>query len=144
MTVVVDACLALKWVLPEEGADDALALRSYWLESAESLIAPPLFRSEVTNAVHQYVRRGHIGRSDAADILDILVPMIEIAEPVGLYGRALELASYLSLSSTYDALYLALAEAVGCTMWTADRRFVRAVQEQAPQVHWIGEPLADY
>ena len=139
MTVVVDASLALKWVLPEQGAEDALLLRGHWQVSSETVVAPPIFKPEVTNAIHQYVRRGHLDRSDAADILGILVPLVEIAEPTGLYGRALELAAYLSLGSTYDALYLALAESQGCAFWTADRRLVRSVRERVPQVHWLGE-----
>ena len=140
MTIVVDASLAIKWVLPEQGTEDALLLRSQWRDALEAVVAPPIFRPEITNALHQNVRRGRLGRSAAAEILDILIPLVEIAEPFGLYDRALELAAYLALGSIYDALYLALAEAEGCAMWTADLRLVRAVQPRFPQIHSLAEP----
>lgn len=37
---------------------------------------------------------------------------------------ALDLAERLSLSATYDAHYLALAEWLGAEFWTADQRLV--------------------
>ena len=139
MTVVVDASLALKWVLQEEHTEEALVLRDHWQEAAEFVIAPPIFRSEATNALHQRVRRRQLSRSDAADILDSLMPAVATAEPVGLYSRALTLAGELGLGSTYDALYLALAESEGCEMWTADQRLVRSAQPRFPQVRGVTE-----
>lgn len=140
MTVVVDASLALKWALPEEHTDQALALWDRWQVAAEEVIAPPLFRADVTNVLHQLVRGGHLNPDDAADILKSLISVVESGEPPALYDRALALASGLGLGATYDALYIALAEIEGCEMWTADRRLVRSVQERVPQVRWIGEP----
>ena len=139
MTVVVDASVALKWVLEEEHTEEALVLRDYWLGTAELVIAPPIFRSEVTNALHQRVRRGEFGRGDAQELLDSLIPAVTTAEPTGLYDRALTLAGELGLASTYDALYLALAESQGCEMWTADMRLARSVQPQFPQVRAVTE-----
>lgn len=139
MTVVVDASLALKWALPEEHTERALALWDLWQEAAEQVIAPPLFRAEVTNVLHQLVRRGHLNPDDAADILESLISIVESGEPPSLYDRALALASGLSLGATYDALYIALAEIEECEMWTADRRLVRSVQERVPKVRWVGE-----
>ena len=139
MTVVADASLAIKWVLPEDHTDEALALLEYWQTAAERLLAPPIFRPEVTNALHRQVRRGDISGPEASDALNALAPLVVIAEPPGLYQRALTLAGELGLGATYDALYLALAESEGCEVWTADRRFVRAAHRQFPQVRWVGE-----
>ena len=139
MTVIVDASLALKWVVQEEHTEDAVTLRDRWGEAGEPLVAPPIFRPEVTNALHQRVRRGDILRSDAVDMLDVLTSAVAMGEPVSLYSRALALAGELSMGSTYDALYVALSESEGCEMWTADQRLVRSVQRRFPQVHWIGE-----
>ena len=139
MTVVVDASLALKWVLQEEHTEEALALWDRWQETVEYVVAPPIFRSEVTNVLHQRVRRGEFGRAHAEDALGCLTSLVAVDEPAGLYDRALTLADELGLPSTYDALYLALAEAQGCDMWTADRRLVRSVQRSFPQARWVGE-----
>lgn len=141
MTVVVDASVALKWALEEVHTEDALALWDRWQAAGERVIAPPLFRSEVTNALHQRVRRGQLQVFDAANILGTLVAIVATDEPEGLYDRALSLASALDLSSTYDATYLALAEFEACEMWTADLRFVHSVQDRFRQVRAIGEQL---
>ena len=65
--------------------------------------------------------------------------MVSIREPSDLYDRALVLAKSLEQEAAYDALYLALAEAEGCDIWTADRWFVRAAQDRFGSVRWIGE-----
>jgi predicted nucleic acid-binding protein len=139
LTVVVDACLALKWSLEEEDTKDALALWDQWQDSAEEVIAPPIFRSEVTNVLFRRVRRAQVRLDDAASILDFLINIVAIREPSPLYGRALTLAESLGQGSAYDTLYLALAELHDCEMWTADRRFVRSAQTKFPRVRWIGE-----
>ena len=43
------------------------------------------------------------------------------------------------LAAVYDAHYVALAQMLGCSLWTADRNLVNAVQEKLPFVRWIGE-----
>lgn len=139
MTVVIDASLALKWVLQEERTEDAVALRDHWLENMERVIAPPIFRSEVTNALHQRVRRRQLSRQDAVDMLEILVSAVATGEPSGLYSRALTLAGEFELASAYDALYLALADSEECEMWTADQRLLRSAQPRFPMLRWLEE-----
>ena len=139
MTVVVDASLALKWVVPEDDSETALAVRFSWQSSGESPVAPPIFRSEVTNALYQMVRRGRLLIEDAAAALDAVMPAVAIVEPAGLYDAALRIANELGVEATYDTLYVALAEAEGCELWTADERLVRAAQARFTRVRWIGE-----
>ena len=67
---------------------------------------------------------------------------LELHQPTHLYNRALELASRLGLGATYDSHYLALAETLGCDLWTADEKFYRAASQAARNVRWIGEPTA--
>jgi len=52
---VVDASVALKWVIPEVGAEAALALRA-----ADRLIAPDLIVAECANALWKMVSRGEM------------------------------------------------------------------------------------
>ena len=139
MAVVVDASLAVKWVVPEDDSEQALLLLDSWQVGVQRLLAPPLFKAEVTNVLHQKVLQGVLGRDDALEADDTLLSLVGVLDPNGLYTRALTLASELQLRWTYDALYLALAEAQGCEMWTADRRFVRSVQARYGRVRWIGE-----
>jgi predicted nucleic acid-binding protein len=139
VSVVVDASVALKWVLQEEYTEEALALRSRWQDAAEPIVAPPTFRSEVTNVLHRRALREELTPADARELLDALLPAVNTVEPNGLYGRALAMAEELTLHTIYDALYLALAESEGCEFWTADLPFVRSVRHQFPRVRWITE-----
>ena len=139
MTVVVDASLALKWVVPVEDSETAQHLWVRWQDAGQSLIGPPIFRPEITNALYQMVRRAVIQAGEADEALSALLPVVTIHEPEQLYRRALTIAVELGVGATYDALYVALAEAEGCDLWTADRRLVRAAQRSFPQVRWIGE-----
>ena len=54
MSIVIDASVALKWVLNEPETGAALALR------AEQLIAPALWLAEAANALWRHVRLGEI------------------------------------------------------------------------------------
>jgi predicted nucleic acid-binding protein len=138
VTVVVDASVALKWVLEEDGTDEALALWDRWQAAGERVVAPPIFRAEVANALRQVVRRGLATTREAADLLETLLETVAVEEPPPLYGRSLEMAHAFDLGSVYDALYLALAESEGCEVWTADRRLARAVDNRFPLLRSIG------
>ncbi len=139
MTVVIDASLALKWALLEDHTEEALALWDRWQTTSEHLISPPVFRSEVANALHQRVRRREISPADAAEMLDTLLSLVDTDEPSVLYDRALALAGALGQGAVYDSLYLALAEMWDCEMWTADRRFARASRKRSASVRCVGD-----
>ena len=79
--------------------------------------------------------------TEAPEALDFLTSAVTTEEPAGLYHRALTLAGTLDLGTTYDALYLALAESEECDLWTADRRFVRSLRGRFPRARWIGEAV---
>ena len=138
MTVVVDASVALKWVIEEEGTDEALALWDRWQAGGERVIAPPVFRAEVANALRQFVRRGLAATLEAADLLETLLETVAVEDPPHLYRRSLELADAFDLGAVYDALYLALAERENCEVWTADRKLARAVDNRFPLLQCIG------
>ena len=137
--VVVDASLAVKWLVREEGSDKALTILRAWHEEEVTLVAPHLLPFEVANALHRKVIRGELSVGDSARmILQLLGSQLELHQTTGLHARALELASELQQGAVYDAHYLALAEGLGCELWTADQRFHRAA-ESAGNVHWIGD-----
>ena len=59
-----------------------------------------------------------------------------------LQGRALHLANRLRQRASYDAHYLALADALGCDFWTADHQFYRVARPTARNIRWIREHSA--
>ena len=52
------------------------------------------------------------------------------------------MARQLNQNAAYDAHYLALAQSVGCDLWTADERFYRAASPSIENVRWLGEFVA--
>lgn len=139
-SVVVDASLAVKWLVREEGTDKALNILRAWHEEEVTLAAPHLLPFEVANALHRKVVRGELSVEDSARmILQLLGSRLELHQTTGLHARALELASELQQGAVYDAHYLALAEEFSCELWTADQRFYRAVSTHVHNVRWLGD-----
>lgn len=123
MTIVVDASVALKWVLHEEGSEAAEKLLD------EELIAPSLWLVEAGNALWRRSTRGEISAAEAQERLSELfnapVTTVPLEEDV---IAAVRLAGELD-HPIYDCLYLALAIREGTYVVTADRRFANALSK---------------
>ncbi len=121
MSVVIDASVALKWVLDEPGKDAADAL----LE--EELIAPSLWLLEAANALWRRTQRGEISSEEARERLTELhnAPVTTTAIEDDLAAAA-DLANILA-HPVYDCLYLAMAIRENTYVVTADLRFHAAV-----------------
>ena len=138
--VVVDGSLAFKWLIEEEHSSSAQTLLESWEARDVRLTAPYLLPFEVANALHRRVVQGELSVGGASDLIGTLLSSrLEFHQTPTLHVRALELASQLDQGAVYDAHYLALAEQFGCELWTADRRFHRAVSATTDNVRWIGE-----
>ena len=123
--LVVDASVAVKWVIEEVGTKEALALRRH------TLSAPDLLVAECGNILWKKVRRKELSAPEAvfaAGLLaraDIeLVAMRPYLEPATRIAAALD-------HPAYDCFYIALAEAEGVRLVTADASLVRKVAQQA-------------
>ena len=137
--VVVDASLAVKWLVNEVHSDTAYTLARSWARHGTQPVAPYLMPVEVTNALHRRVVRKEITVEEAMRLLDALLASgIELREPPGIHTAALELAEQLRQDAAYDAHYLALAEMIDCELWTADERFYRAAARSFDHVKWLG------
>ncbi len=87
--------------------------------------------------------RGELNVGDSARIIArLLASGLELHQPPDPHVRALQLVSQLKQSAAYDAHYLALAESVGCELWTADERFYRSASPSIDNVRWLGEFVA--
>lgn len=123
MTIVVDASVAVKWVIPEELSDQAESLRG----RADRLLAPDLLLPEAANALWKKLLRREITTREAAQALDLLMTSGLDLRPSGpLLGRALTLAQRLR-HPVYDCIYVALAQAEGATLVTADQRLLARI-----------------
>jgi predicted nucleic acid-binding protein len=120
--MIIDASVAFKWVVEEEGSDAAIALIGLG-----DLVAPTLIHSEVGNALWKAVQRQEIeGGGEISERLADLSRYVRTVDETPLLSRALALAIELE-HPVYDCVYLALAETLGEELVTADRRFVRSV-----------------
>jgi len=139
--VVVDASLALKWVIEEDDSDQAKALLDEWVKSGMTLIAPALFIYEVTNILYRKVGRGPLTLIEAQQALERLRhqgPTLDFPLDTALSRRAMEVAHQFHLPATYDPHYLALAEREDCPYWTADERLYNSVKGTLAWVRWLG------
>jgi predicted nucleic acid-binding protein len=118
LTLIVDASVALKWVLAEEGSD-----RARLLVAEDALAAPDLLWIECANVLWVKARRGQISANDARDAWAAIEATPIRALPIAaLSSSALEIAFRLD-HSAYDCLYLAAALTQNCKLATADAVF---------------------
>jgi len=136
--IVVDASVAVKWLLPEEDEDSAQQV----LDSGESLIGPELIRVEVAAAVARKVRfqeiTAHDGETAAAlwiqSIADGVITLISNETDVrDAFRLALALKHPLQ-----DCLYLALAQRLGVPLVTANRKFAARARSSYAFVQMLG------
>jgi predicted nucleic acid-binding protein len=118
-TLVIDASIAVKWVVEENGTTEALALRQ-----GARLIAPELLVAECANILWKKVQRDELTKETAL----LAARLLQGAEIELLPTRSsLEAATRLAIEldhPAYDCLYLALAIENDCPFVTADERFV--------------------
>lgn len=141
MKLVIDASVALKWVLNEDGSQEAQALLNVGAQRAP-MAAPDFLWTECANVIWLSIRRERIAsRSASAAFALIDAAPIEKIESRPLLPSAIQIAIELGCSP-YDCLYLAAAQSERATMVTADARFAAAARGHpvyAPLVHVLGE-----
>lgn len=123
MRWVIDASVAAKWLVPEEGSDLAVAL----LEA--ELLAPDLLFAEVANILWKKQARSEM---DAATALAAGRWLAQV--PFAVHDCATLMPAALELSlrlrhPAYDCFYLALAIREGCSLITADRKLAATCQD---------------
>lgn len=134
---VVDASVAVKWYLPEAESLQATDL----LASGNILSASGLIYPEVANVFWKRVQRGELEPAQARlFLLDFLSSPLSIESSPFLLESAWNIATRYK-RSVYDSLYLALADDLGATLVTADRRFYNALHETrlGGRLLWVGD-----
>lgn len=126
MTLVLDASALIR-ALTGEGPEVA-GFRERLGE--EEVHSPHLIDAEAGSALRFLALGGHLSATDAARRLDDGAALIdERYSHTLLSGAAWRLRDNLTF---YDALYVALAAALGLTLFTADRRLAGAPQLPCP------------
>ena len=126
MALVINASVALKWVLQEPDTPLAEAL----LQMAPDLLVPDFWLGDATNVLWVQVRRHRFTPVEATEALALLHAIIKPIPTwdLGLHQAALEIGVAVN-HSTYDTLYLTFAVAMGARgVVVADAAFVRDVR----------------
>jgi predicted nucleic acid-binding protein len=144
MIVVVDASLAVKWMLREADSPAALALlRNPTIDFA----APELIFLEVAGV---FVRRGNMDKALQADVLRALEQWTiawsdHAVKNYRVTQRRLFEASSLALqlgTPLKDCVYLALAMELGCDLATCDVRFRDKALPLYPRIRLLSDYAA--
>lgn len=119
--LIVDASVAVKWCVEEEGADIAEIV----LRGVKEITAPNLIFGEVANAIWKKVRRGDLLPGTGMEAISLLPGYIHTV----IDGNELLLAAF-DIATTYDhpvydCVYIACAQEFDLPLVTADARLVR-------------------
>ncbi len=136
MTLIVDASVAVKWVLEEPGSDDAAELLP------RAMIAPELLQAEVGHVLTGSVRRKQLSRSQACAGFDFIMRQVALVPTCSSGRAALDLSLTLN-HSFYDCYYLVLADQSRRAFVTADAVFVRKLRHagRGERVYLLGEEV---
>ena len=140
-TIVVDANLALSYVIPLPYSQLAITRFDQWAQSQARLVVPVLWRYEVLSGLRKAISMKMLTLEQAItsfktlrdmDLEEIPSSEKEIADILGWAERLHQVVAY-------DSVYLALSEQIGAEFWTADRRLANAARAAgADWVHFLG------
>lgn len=130
-TIVIDSNfgIALVWPLPYSLACKK-SLQS-WMKPGISIFVPALWDYEVCSTLRKLWSQNLIARDLALEGLNFLygLPIQHVQSEKGLAREALVWADRIGQIAAYDAQYLALAEKLKATFWTADQRLFERCQK---------------
>jgi len=136
-TIVVDASVAVKWILPENDTPRALGIQEKYQDEQIDLVAPYLVVSEVANVLWKRERRGDLSSAEAQRAFVQFLrdsPILLDSNSVSNAALGLALAHHRPF---YDCLYLAWAIEQRCDLVTADERFFHALGPIFSQIRML-------
>jgi predicted nucleic acid-binding protein len=138
---VVDASVAIKLFVLEEGSDAALALfERLAADPPASFYVPDLFYAECANILWKYTRNyGYPAENARLDLLDLQGLALQSVSSMELIEPALELALMFDIPM-YDACYLALAQMLEIPLVTADAALARKLIQSSITILLLTEP----
>jgi predicted nucleic acid-binding protein len=133
---VVDASVAIKLFIEQEGSEQAEALFDrLGTEPDTELYVPELFYAECANVLWQYVRRASYPAAEAkASLVRLQVLALQRVAIPDLVNEALDIAITHSISA-YDACYVELSERLQLPLVTADQKLIRSLAATSFQIH---------
>jgi predicted nucleic acid-binding protein len=140
---VVDASVAIKLFIEQEGSEQAEALfAKLGAEPDIELYVPDLFYAECANVLWQYVRRANYPAAEAKSSLvrlkTLALQRVALSE---LVNEALDIAITHHISA-YDACYVELSERLRLPFVTADHKLIRSLEMTTYRIHSLSTFLS--
>lgn len=134
---MLDASVVVEYLVAASLTDRARTVFRATIEYGVELWAPDLVYAEAVSALRRLVRlRALAPRAGEAAVADLARLPLAIAGTRSLMSRAWELRDAVT---PYDACYVALSQALGVTLITADRRLVRVMTARGFRATYLGD-----
>lgn len=138
-SICVDANIIVRLVMDPDDRT-VWELWATWSKANATIVAPALLYYEVTNAIYLQQRINGLSAEAGAQALATAQAMpVRLHADPRLHARALHFAQRFALPATYDAHYLATAEAFDADLWTVDRRLAKVVSDELLWVKLLGD-----
>lgn len=130
-SIVIDASVVAKWLLPDEqGNSAANKIRKDLIDRAVSILVPIFIFYEVNNLLRSAVLSHRFDPEKAKQAYDGFLNLnFKVYSSKELFKNTLEKAFELDISS-YDASYTCLAEYLQVPFYTADEKLVAKAQDK--------------
>ena len=129
--LTIDAGVAFKLIVPHPRQQVYANLVTQWHRAGYQLCAPALWAYEITSTFTKIAHFGQLSAAHGRESLRLAyqldVQLIPPDEEQAL--KAYAWTERLQRAAAYDSFYLALAETLGCELWTVDKRLVNAVAQ---------------
>jgi predicted nucleic acid-binding protein len=128
---VVDASVAVKWMMDEAYSAEAQRLLKEMRDGEADLLAPTILKVEVANALNTYTRRRGVDPGDAAEALKAfaILPLTYVDTDWDALVEAFEVSISIDLA-VYDAVYLILARRSDAALVTMDDEIVSKARDR--------------
>ena len=139
-SAALDASVILKWFLFDETyGQKALDLLHRFITRELNILSPSLLEYEVINGLIIAQKKGRIKDEKILMAIEGFFDLqIDLRDLSHFYQGSLKYCRAYN-RSLYDASYLALAEAEGIPLITADEGLYNTVKKDLKWVKWIGE-----
>lgn len=137
---VLDASVAIKWILPEDQepfSEEAKLLLEQGARGEIRFSVPDIFWAEISNVIWKSLRRGKLNGAEALEAMkDLMALEVQVAQTREFLPSAFETAIESKIA-VYDACYVELANRLDVPLVTADQSLYLKTAATLPVV-WIG------
>ncbi len=122
---VVDASVIVKWFVEEKYSREASLIRNAYVDGLIDIAVPSLIYYEVLNILKY---SGAFGEEELREIARILDDyQFNVYELTGIYAEKTIEYSIRKGVTIYDASYVALADVLDTTLYTADEKLLKKI-----------------